>query len=142
MADLTWKRILCPVDFSEESRAALRVAVDLCRRLGAALTLFHVHDRTPNVASQDLPADRLAEWGREARAAGIGEVATTEADGDPERVIAEEAEREGCDLIVMGTHGREGRDRSLAGSVAESTVRRARCPVLAVHAEWQRSDAR
>src|SRR5919206_3229706 len=41
MADLQWRKVLCPVDFSEESRAALRVAADLARRFGAELTLMH-----------------------------------------------------------------------------------------------------
>jgi nucleotide-binding universal stress UspA family protein len=42
------------------------------------------------------------------------------------------AEREGVDLIVIGTHGRTGLARLLMGSVAESVVRRSKCPVLTV----------
>ena len=37
MKEIAWKKICCPVDFSEESRAALRVAADVARRLGADL---------------------------------------------------------------------------------------------------------
>ena len=36
----------------------------------------------------------------------------------------------GCDLIAMGTHGRRGLDRLLTGSVAETVLRKAHCPVL------------
>ncbi len=52
--------------------------------------------------------------------------------GDPATAIAQAAEREGADLIVMGTHGRTGLTRLLMGSVAEAVVRKARCPVLTV----------
>ena len=47
-------------------------------------------------------------------------------------IVAFAAERD-IDLIVMGTHGREGVARMLVGSVAEAVVRRALCPVLTVH---------
>ena len=52
--------------------------------------------------------------------------------GDPAQAISETAEKEGCDLIVMGTHGRTGLTRLLMGSVAEAVVRKAKCPVLTV----------
>jgi universal stress protein A len=137
MPEVTWRRILCPIDFSAESRAALRVAVDLARRFGAALTILHVRDRAaPRLAPQGQADGSLEEAAREARSGGAGAIATEEIEGDPRQDIAEHAERAGYDLVVMGTHGRTGRDRTLAGSVAESTVRRSRCPVLVVHPEW------
>ncbi len=136
MAEISWRRILCPVDFSEESRAAFRVAMDLCRRFGASLTLLHVRERTsPRVGPQDAPAGSLPDWQRDAEGAGVP-VATAEVEGDPKVAIAERADGGGFDLVVMGTHGRTGRAHDLAGSVAESTVRRARVPVLAVRADW------
>jgi nucleotide-binding universal stress UspA family protein len=52
--------------------------------------------------------------------------------GSPRVCILDHAKRGGYDLIVMGTHGRTGRAHSLAGSVAESVVRTAPCPVLTV----------
>ena len=52
--------------------------------------------------------------------------------GNPEQVIIQTAEKGGFDAIVLGTHGRTGRPRSLAGSVAESTVRLSACPVITV----------
>jgi hypothetical protein len=50
--------------------------------------------------------------------------------GDPAQRIVELAEREHCDLIAMGTHGRSGFKRLLMGSVAEAVMRRANCAVL------------
>ena len=48
-------------------------------------------------------------------------------------------EKRGCDLIVMGTHGRSWLKRLLFGSVAEEVVRRARCPVMVVKAPAPRA---
>lgn len=50
--------------------------------------------------------------------------------GDPAAAIVALAERQGVDLIVMGSHGRKGIPRLLLGSVAELVVRKANCPVL------------
>jgi universal stress protein A len=130
MNEIPWKKICCPVDLSEESRAALRVAADLCRRFGAELTLLHV-DEGAGVDGQ------LATWRREAEAAGAPRVATEETRGDPKTAIGEYANTGAFDLVVMGTHGRTGRTHALVGSVAENTVRQARCPVMVVHAEWR-----
>jgi nucleotide-binding universal stress UspA family protein len=54
--------------------------------------------------------------------------------GIPEDAIVQAAKREGVDLIVMGTHGRRGASRLLAGSVAARVVATASCPVLTVRA--------
>jgi nucleotide-binding universal stress UspA family protein len=53
--------------------------------------------------------------------------------GDPAEEIVRYAHEHEVDLIVMGTHGREGVMRMVIGSVAETVVRRAPCPVLTVH---------
>ncbi|BDG05958.1 universal stress protein [Anaeromyxobacter oryzae] len=130
MTDIPWKKICCPVDLSEESRAALRVAADLSRRFGAELTLVHVDE------GGAAGNGELARWKREAETTGAARVAAEETTGDPQTAIADYANARGFDLVVMGTHGRTGRAHALVGSVAESTVRQARCPVMVVHAEW------
>jgi nucleotide-binding universal stress UspA family protein len=130
MPEIPWKKICCPVDLSEESRAALEVAADLCRRFGAALTLVHVDEGKP------IGGDQLESWKKEAVTAGAPRATVDEIRGDAKTAIAEYASDRGFDLVVMGTHGRTGRAHSLVGSVAESTVRTARCPVMVVHADW------
>ena len=55
--------------------------------------------------------------------------------GWPAEVIVAAADSESIDLIVMGTRGRKSLSHVLIGSVAERTVREARCPVLAVHGD-------
>jgi nucleotide-binding universal stress UspA family protein len=54
-------------------------------------------------------------------------------EGDPMWEILRAAEKSGCDLIVMGSHGRKGFRRFLMGSVAAQVTRRASCPVLTVN---------
>jgi universal stress protein A len=127
MGELQWRRVLCPVDFSEESRAALRVGADLARRFGAELTLLH---------GSGAGVGRVGEWQRQAEELGVAKVTTLDRSGDPAVVIADQAREGAFDLVVMGTHGRTGRDHALIGSTAENVVRRSTVPVLTVHADW------
>jgi universal stress protein A len=125
MKAFAWKKICCPVDPEPSSRAGLEVAVDLSRRLGAELTLLHVSD--PSAPD----GGGVAAWRSEAEQAGV-RVSGAEVTGDAERAIADYVNAHAFDLVVMGTHARTGREHMLTGSVAESTVRLARCPVVVV----------
>jgi universal stress protein A len=137
MAELQWRKVFCPIDFSEASRAALRVAVDLARRFGAELTLFHADETSSALQAATSEPGQLGEWRREAERLGAARVTTAHAGGEPPTAIVDAARSGGHDLIVMGTHGRTGRSAALIGSVAENVVRRSTVPVLTVHAEWQ-----
>ncbi len=132
MTQISWRKILCPVDFSEESKAGLRVAIDMCRRFGASLTLFHVHTREGTIGPQDPDQGNLEQMKQEVVKEGVTRVDTEEEAGDPRLVISEHARRAGFDLVVMGTHGRTGLEHALIGSVAEKTVRHAPCSVFVV----------
>lgn len=146
---LPWKRILCPVDFSDPVEVILKTAVELVEHFGSELLLFHAYElpgyTLPEgsiVASprmlQDL-ADRvdvhLAEWKRKAESLGAVNVATAKSIGEPASRIVDFAREGSFDVIVMGTHGRTGVRHALLGSVAERVVRHSRCPVLVVHPE-------
>jgi nucleotide-binding universal stress UspA family protein len=147
MPTADWKRICCPIDFSDASRAAMEVAADLARRFGAGLVLLHAYPipgyTFPDgsvVASpkmmQDLAeqAERhLEEWRADAeRRAGGVRVDAEKAVGEPAAEIVSFAQKQGVDLLVLGTHGRTGLEHALMGSIAERVVRRAHCPVLTV----------
>jgi nucleotide-binding universal stress UspA family protein len=136
MAEITWRKVCCPVDYSRESRAALEVAIDLCRRLGAELTILHVEE--PDRADRAVENDA---WLEDAARAGVT-VRSAATPGDPKVAIAEWTEKNGFDAVVMGTHGWTGRAHALVGSVAESTLRRATCPVMVIHEEWARARLR
>ena len=150
-------RILCPADFSEFSGLALERAVRLGNWFEARVEVLHV---IPFVmpAGVGLPycPDPLevtrAQRGQAARdspdlvAPFLGErvaIATKVLEGDPGRVIQEEAEALPADLLVIGTHGRSGFEHLLFGSVTENELRRAPCPVLTVgHGRPTRARAR
>ncbi len=147
MTKIDWKRICCPVDFSDPSRDAVQAAADLARRFGAELCLLHVFqipiysflDATvePSVrATQDLlqRIDSLLEhWKDEASRIGAPRILTATAQGVPDVEIVRYARDNKCDLIVMGTHGHTGIRHALIGSVAEKVVRTADRPVLVIH---------
>lgn len=142
-----YETLLCPVDFSDSSLAALRYAGSLARESGANLTLLHVFDwpehEPPALARVDaermrqyiesdattrlngLVSDDLRTWCR---------VSTQTTHGKPYRRILDLAQHESIDLIVMGVHGRNPVDRMLFGSTTNHVVRRAPCPVLTVRA--------
>jgi nucleotide-binding universal stress UspA family protein len=130
MHEIAWRKVCCPVDDTDASRAALRVALDLCRRLGAELTLLHVEG-----GDEVTSGGHAGEWQKDVAEAGVP-TRGVETRGDPKTAIAEWSNDHDIDAIVMGTQGRTGREHALAGSVAENTLRQARCPVMVVHAEW------
>lgn len=55
-------------------------------------------------------------------------------EGDPGEAIVDAANAERVDLIVLGSHGRRGVNRSIFGSVSDHVVRNAPCPVVVVRA--------
>jgi universal stress protein A len=131
--------VLHPTDFSDASQGACERAVELARQCGAKLTVLHVYahplmaegfahvpDPTPEleerlsyVAHEELPIP----------------VARSLRVGTPAEQIVAFAREHCCDLIVMGTHGRTGLGHLLMGSVAETVVRHAPCPVMVVRPE-------
>lgn len=146
MPTAEWKRICCPIDFSDASRAAMEVAADLARRMGAELWLLHAYPvpgyTFPDgsvVASPKMLQDlaeaaqrHLDEWRQSAERLGAPRVETAKEAGEPASEIVAFARARGMDLLVLGTHGRTGLEHALMGSIAERVVRRAHCPVLTV----------
>lgn len=144
--------ILHPTDFSKPAEYAFHLACSLARDHGARVVVLHVASSPISYGEllAYLPPDEFKEklWDslraiqhsdpeiRELR------VETEMAEGDPAREIVRTAQDIGCDLIVMGTHGRTGLERLLMGSVAERVVRKAPCPVLTAKASIAKSAAK
>jgi universal stress protein A len=138
------KNILCPIDFSETSNEALEYAVQLAKANGASIHLLSVME--PLVLVDSIPADynEMVEKMREAREHLLDKAVeelqasaphlkiTSEllTQFDAADAILEAGKKNAADLIVMGSHGRRGLSRVLMGSVAESVMREANCPVL------------
>lgn len=134
-------RVLCPCDFSEFSRLALPYAAEICTEFDATLVLEHVVHPVATFTSEFATAGEIEKAeGRhalqslEALADTVTGVHTelTVLSGVPAKIIAETAERDRTDLIVMTTHGRAGFTHALLGSVAEKVIRLAPCPVLTI----------
>ena len=142
------RKILVAVEVSKsDARAAVELAMTLARATSAAVTLLHAF-APPSPMSGIVPgAGRGSDLESEQRsfnasleviagsmrAQGIARVSTIAEPGHPTEVILECARREASDLIVLGTHGRKGVSRLLMGSIAESVLRDAPCPVVIVH---------
>jgi nucleotide-binding universal stress UspA family protein len=137
------RRILVPTDFSECSEAALRYATVLARSFGSELHLLHVPERPGKIAETEFPIG-LFEKLQSAARDRLGMLLTPDGQpvlhtelvmriGSPCAEIVRYAHNGDVDLIVMGTHGRGSTGRMVLGSVAESVVRKAPCPVLTIH---------
>ena len=142
-AALPYKRLLCPVDFSESSLAALQFAFSLAKEADAHLTILHVFDWPPDEETlvERFDAPEFHELVTQNVRGRLDALVTddvrlwcspeTRVDyGKPYRRILESAERESDDLIVIGVRGRNPVDLTLFGSTANQVVRRASCPVL------------
>jgi nucleotide-binding universal stress UspA family protein len=142
-ATLPYRRLLCPIDFSESSLVALRFAASIAKESDARLTILHVFDWP---ADDELFVEQLDknDFGRlvEERARARLDALLTDdlrtwcepeirmAYGRSYREILGTAEREKTDLIVMGVRGRNALDLTLFGSTTNHVVRAATCPVL------------
>ena len=138
------RSVLIPVDFSEQSRDAVRRGAAFAARFNARLVVLSAVDPLLAEAAkirlgQDLantetePA--LREFVAATWPAGAGAPADTTFEtrvGEPAAVILEAADRGGVDLIVIGTHGLGGVRKWLLGSTTERVLRRTPVPVLAV----------
>lgn len=130
------QRILCPVDFSQTSIRALAYAERLAASTKARLVLLHAFDIPASLTYADIenPSDAGVRTQLESLPLTVVGMEVTRVlhAGPAGEVICWAAEQRGCDLIVMGTHGRTGLIHLLLGSVAEYTMKHARCPVVTV----------
>jgi nucleotide-binding universal stress UspA family protein len=141
-------KILVPLDGSVTAARGFEEAVGLARATGASLRLLHVVDTYPfalemaTAATWQQVVDGMKSAGeavldrarRTAEEHGLkAEALLVEAQtGRVADAVLDDARSSGCDLIVMGTHGRRGFAHVMLGSDAERVVREAEVPVLLV----------
>ena len=142
------KLILCPVDFSDHSHAALAYAGEMARALGAEIIVLHVVEPVIYPVAYGLAPVGNVNYEEEAKAAAqksLEPITGEFSDGGIKATslvssgtswlrICDLAEEHGIDMIVMATHGLTGLKHVLMGSTAEQVVRHAKCPVLTVKA--------
>ena len=139
-----FKRILVPLEHTPTDETILGYVRPLARECRATLVLVHVADgwAARNIhqlelrESEEMKDDRayLEHVSLALRAEGYDCDAVLAA-GEPAKEIAEAAEREGCDLIAMATHGHRGLDDVVRGSVASKLRHITMVPVLMVRAK-------
>lgn len=146
------KRILVPVDGSDQSFSAASFAISMAKKFGAELRLLHVVAINQSLRAigvygtsyADAVEKHIAEAKKEAdawfgRISKDAEKSGVRASSDivdtPISVVGEivdYAEKNGIDMIAIGTKGRSGFTRLLMGSVATGVITYAPCPVLVV----------
>ena len=150
-------RILLATDGSEEAKLASSTAADLAKSTNSELHVVCV-EHTPaifyempgtvvdptlqsrlEVGAEEATKTRLNEQVQKIREAGIEVAETHTREGFPDEEIVGLAGRLSAGLIVIGSRGRGRLRRALLGSVSDSVVRHAHCPVIVVRPEKERS---
>ncbi len=142
-----FKKILVPSDGSEQAHRAAETAASLAKVHGAQVVGVYVIDPFPYIGIGDASAVGLQAYLSEAKAAagqsldmlrkacesrGVAFVGDTIERNVVYEGIIETAKAEGCDLIVMGSHGRKGVEALILGSVAQKVLTHASVPVLII----------
>jgi universal stress protein A len=146
------KNIVVATDFGTAATRALQYGVEFARAFGARLHVVHVVDdlggrALPAIGMPPIDLSQAQESIDQEARRTLGALATTDVmrtidvrcvvlrDLEPGRAILAYAREVEADLVVIGTHGRQGLAEFFLGSAAQRVVRSAPCPVLTVRAE-------
>ena len=142
-----FQRILFPTDGSDITAKALQTALSLAKLSGAELSVIAVKEPFPFSAiseMQPVPPQEFFDTQERvalarattvttaAAAAGVPCKAITVEAMHPWEAILEQAQSQGCDLIVMASHGRRGMSALLLGSETQKVLTHSKLPVLVV----------
>ncbi|MGC4060035.1 MAG: universal stress protein [Aquabacterium sp.] len=147
-----YEHLLVPVDGSELSDKAIEHSIGLAKMLGASITGFTAEPPLPVLVVEQAAVaydvatfqehekrceaharEMLEAFAAKARHAGVqfdGQFVITD---NVQQAIVDMAEKQGCDLIVMITHGRHGLDALIHGSLTKSVLAHSQVPLLILH---------
>ena len=148
-----FNKIVVPTDGSELAEKAVDHAIEFCRYAGASMTAVYVRSPTPirevvslsdygpgssKAITLDEIMARMEAHGRElldavtkrARSQGVECNTVLAVDDEPYRGIIDVAEKEGCSMVFMASHGRGGIGALLLGSVTQKVLTHSKIPVL------------
>ncbi|HKN15054.1 MAG TPA: universal stress protein [Candidatus Binatus sp.] len=144
-----FRRILCPVDFDDNSMQALDTAANLARESDGTVFVLHVVPMIIAPTGMPVYVD-LYKGQEEAARAKLLEIAHKRLagvkhellihTGEPAGTILNAEKKTKADVIVMATHGRRGFKRFFLGSIAELVLRESICPVLTVRSTPTQND--
>jgi universal stress protein A len=140
-----FRKILCPVDYSDASKSAVRYAVELAEPLQAEIHLLSVIPHIPVGPDMSVPYIPTEPHEIEASYEDLNKLKKelipdsiksklSVISGDISQTILQVAERDHTNIIVIGSNGRTGLSRLILGSVSEAVVRKANVPVLVAKA--------
>ena len=139
-------KLLVAIDFSDPTDLILRVAKRLAAGLDASVWIVHAAEPEPDFVGYDAGPEvvrgqvakelreehrRLQDYAEQLREAGV-ETKAILVQGPTVEALLEMAEKQGSDLIVVGSHGRGMVAEMLMGSVSQGLIRAGRCPVTVV----------
>lgn len=129
-----YKHILLPTDGSERSIRAVTAGIELAKALNAKVTALFVSEPTYIPGADEGLEPRaeaaLSTVAQRAKEAGVTSVCVSMLGDTPQDAIVQSAREKGCDLIIMGTHGRSKVGKFFLGSVAASVIADCEIPVL------------
>ena len=140
-----YKRILVPTDGSERSVKAVEGAARFAKPIGATLVVMTVVEpysytnlaeyRPESIEQYDERVtaeaeERLADAKEIADRIGVENRTVMTTSFSPAEAIIEQAEKNGCDLIVMASHGRKGIAAVLLGSETQKVLTHSHFPVM------------
>ncbi len=142
-----FKKIMVPIDFSENSPRVLEAAVDIAEKFEASLSIVFVAQSFEDYSGFFVPhmpisqfEDEMVEGAEKKMVSFLAENlksdlphSSTVLKGDVAEELTEYAAKNGIAMIVMGTHGYKGLEKVLFGSVAEKVVKTSPCPVLTIN---------
>ena len=144
-----FRRILCPVDFDDNSMQALDTAANFARENNGTVFVLHVVPMILAPTGMPVYVDlykgqeetahaKLLEIAHK-RLAGVKYELLTHT-GEPAGTILHAEKKTSADVVVMSTHGRRGFKRFFLGSIAEVVLRESACPVLTVRCTDTQND--
>ena len=147
-----YEHLLVPVDGSELSNKAIEHSIGLAKMLGASITGFTAEPPLPVLVVEQAAVaydvatfqdhekrceaharELLLAFAEKAKAAGVpfdGQFVITD---NIQQSIVDVAAKQGCDLIVMASHGRHGLDALIRGSLTKSVLAHSQVPLLVLH---------
>lgn len=129
-----YKHILLPTDGSDRSLRAIKAGIELAKALNAKVTGLFINKPTylpgDDEELRPLAEAALSAVSQNAKEAGVTSVCVSILGESPQDGIIQFANERGCDLIIMGTHGRSKVGKFLLGSVAASVIADGDIPVL------------
>ena len=142
------KKILFPCDLTKNCTKILPYVLSASEKYNSKIYLLHVVEDLPKWGSgfyiPHIPWDQYQEEALKGAEKALDRVCKEQLQGcpnfqkmilsgDPAQEILKTIEREGIDLVIMGTHGRKGLEHVFFGSVAENVVKKSPAPVLTIN---------